>query len=95
MAIEQCTEEEKAVAARNFAIFSRTLQQAEFIGLLPEAQEATLEEAHSLLFGQCVPMTVKRQLLELLKALEMCPAVGTDNTHRIKQTLELWDTPRF
>ena len=95
MAIEQCTEKDKAVAARNFAIFSRTLQQAEFISLLPEAQEATLEEAHSLLFGQCVPMTVKRQLLEFLKALEMCPKIGPDNTNRIKQTLELWDTPRF
>lgn len=90
-----CTESMKATAARNFAVLSRTLQQAEFISLLPEAQEATLEEAHSLLFGFCVPMTVKRQILEFLKALEMCPKIGVDNTNQIKQILEEWNIPKF
>jgi len=91
----ECTEERKAELTRTFALLSTTLQQAQFISLLPEAQERTLEEAHDLLFGSCVPMTVKRQILEFLKALELCPKVGPANTIRIKQSLEEWEIPKF
>ena len=90
-----CTEERVSELLRTFATLSRTLQMAQFISLEPEAQEATLAEAHALMFGQCVPFTVKRQLLEFLKVLETCPKVGEKATAMISKSLTEWNNPPF
>ena len=85
----------KAEAESTLAVLVRTLQVDVFRSLLPDAQEATLEEVNSLLFVAYVPFTSKRQLLDFLKDLEMTPSIGEDNVNQIKQILEEWNIPRF
>lgn len=85
----------KAEAVKDFSLLQRTLREAEFIGLDPEAQEATLKEAERLLFGPGLESSPKRQLLEFVKNLDVSTKVSEKTRQQTAAIIDKWNVPPF
>lgn len=83
----------KAEAIQSFALLQRTLREAEFISLDAEAQENTVKEAGRLLRNRYVEMTVKRQIVEFLKNLDVSSKITESTRQQVAHELQNWHNP--
>ena len=65
-----------------FNLLNRTLQLDSFLGLLPEAQLATLIEAEDLLKDPEVEHDARSQLLQLITAIAACSSLTGEAKER-------------